>query len=51
MATAVSWERRCRHSEWAAALPVVNRLVRLLGIRKLVMPSSDDVSGVGMLTR
>ena len=35
--------------EWAAALPMVNQLVRLPGLNKLVMPSPEDKSGVGMI--
>ncbi len=35
--------------EWAAALPMVNRLVRLPGLKKMVMPSPQDRSGVGMI--
>ncbi len=35
--------------EWAAALPMVNRLVRLPGLKKMVMPSPQDKSGVGMI--
>ena len=37
--------------EWAAVLPAVNKFVRLPGIRSLVMPSTKDVTGVGMIMR
>ena len=35
--------------EWAAVLPSLNRFVRLPFISKLVMPTSADKTGVGML--
>ena len=35
--------------EWAAALPMVNQVVRLPGLKTLVMPSPSDKSGVGMI--
>lgn len=35
--------------EWAAALPMMNRLVRLPVLKKMIMPSPQDVSGVGMI--
>lgn len=37
--------------EWAVALPSVNRIVRLPGVRNLVMPSASDKSGVGTIMR
>ena len=35
--------------EWAAALPMINQLVRLPVLKKMVMPSPQDKSGVGMI--
>lgn len=35
--------------ELAAVLPTLNRFVRLPIVRKLVMPTAEDKSGVGML--
>ncbi|KAF4556516.1 Cytochrome P450-like protein 48 [Elsinoe fawcettii] len=35
--------------EWAAVLPLINQIARLPYINKLVMPTAEDKTGVGMI--
>ena len=35
--------------EWLGVFPTLNKIIRLPGIRSLVMPSAKDATGVGMM--